>query len=78
MDRLSDRNKFMILGAVAGALIGTALAWAYYTQKTTGLWTSRREDGKTLTFQAGPMDFFRVGMAIFAVVRQIQSMVRTK
>ncbi len=75
---MTDRNKFMIIGGVAGAALGAALAWAYYRQQTTGLWTSKRENGQTLTVQAGVLDFVRIGMAVFGVVKMLQGMAKPK
>jgi hypothetical protein len=75
---VTDRNKFMIIGGVAGAVLGAALAWAYYKQQTTGLWTTTREDGRTLTVQAGVLDFVRIGTSIFAVIKTLQGLAKPK
>ena len=75
---MTDRDKFVLIGGAAGAALGAALAWAYYRQQTTGLWTSRREGGQTLTVQAGTLDFVRIGMAVFGVVRMLQSLAKPR
>jgi hypothetical protein len=75
---VTDRDKFMLIGGVSGAALGAALAWAYYRQQTTGLWTSKREDGQTLTVQAGALDFVRIGIAVFGVVKMLQGMAKPK
>ena len=75
---MNQQNKFILIGGVAGAALGAAIAWAYYKQQTTGLWTTKREDGRTLTVQAGAGDFFRVGVALYGIVRQIQAMAKPK
>ncbi len=75
---MTDRNKFLIIGALAGAALGAALAWGYYRQQTTGLWTTKRIEGRTLTVQAGPMDFMRLGLSVFGIVREIQALAKPK
>ncbi len=74
---LSARNQLMIIGAVVGAVLGAVAAYAYVeAQRTGGLLTTKREHGHEVEVQAGILDYFRVGTAVYAVVRQIQSMVR--
>ncbi len=75
---MTDRDRFMLIGGLAGAALGAALAWAYYRQQTTGLWVMKREHGQTLTVEAGALDFVRIGASIFAVVRALQAMVKPK
>lgn len=75
---MTERDKFMIIGGVSGAALGAALAWAYYRQQTTGLWANKHESGQTLTVQAGALDFVRIGMAVFGVVKMLQGLAKPK
>ena len=75
---MTDREKFVIIGGVAGAALGASLAWAYFRQQTTGLWSTKRENGQTLVVQAGTLDFLRVGMAVFGVVQMLQALAKPK
>ena len=75
---MTERDKFMIIGGVSGAALGAALAWAYYRQQTTGFWTTRHENGHTWTVQAGALDFVRIGMAVFGVVKMLQGLAKPK
>ncbi len=75
---MTDRDKFMVIGGVVGGALGAVLAWAYYQQQTTGLWTKKRENNQTLTVQAGPMEFLRIAMAIFGVAQVVQALARPK
>jgi hypothetical protein len=75
---VTDRDKFILFGTAGGAVLGAILAWGYYRQQTTGLWTTQRVDGKTFIVQAGPMDFIRIGLSVFGILREIQSLSKTK
>ncbi len=73
---MSSRNQFMIIGAVIGAILGALAAYAYIEgQRQGGLLTTKREKGHEVVVEAGVGDYFRLGTAVYALVRQIQSMV---
>ncbi len=73
---MSPRNRFILLGGFVGAVLGGVAAWAYLNSQENGLWTHKREHGREVTVQAGLGDFFKIGLAVFGIVRQIQSMAR--
>jgi hypothetical protein len=67
----------MIIGAVVGAVLGAAVAYAYVeSQRTGGLLTTKRERGQEVRVQAGVADYLRIGTAVYGIVRQLQSMVK--
>ncbi len=74
---MSSRNQFMIIGAVVGAVLGAAAAYAYVeSQRSGGLTTSKRVRGQEVRVQAGVADYLRIGTAVYGIVRQLQSMVQ--
>ncbi len=73
---MTPQNRFILLGGLAGAALGATAAYAYLKSQETGLWTHKREHGREVAVQAGLGDFFRIGLAIFGIVRQIQSMTK--
>ncbi len=67
----------MIIGAVVGAILGAAAAYAYIeSQRTGGLLTKKKVQGREVTVKAGALDYFRIGTAVYAVVKQLQGMVK--
>jgi predicted ribosomally synthesized peptide with SipW-like signal peptide len=75
---VSPRNRFILLAGVVGAALGAAGAWAYLQSQENKLGLSARADGAPAEVQVGFGDFFRIGVALFGIVRQIQTMVERK
>jgi len=73
---VSDRNKYILMGAVAGAVLGAATAYAYYQSQESGLWLQKRVEGKQLRVKAGTGDLVKIGLAVLGVVRQIRDMAK--
>jgi hypothetical protein len=67
----------MIIGAVVGGVVGALAAYAYIeSQRTGGLFVTKRERGRDLRVQAGTLDYVRIGAAVYALARQIQAMLK--
>ncbi len=74
---LSARNQFMIIGAILGAILGAAGAWAYVeSRRNGGLLTTKTENGQDVVVQAGPTDYMKLGLGVYGLVRQVQGMVK--
>lgn len=74
---MSSRNQFILIGAIVGAILGSAAAYAYLqSQRTGGLFATKKVNGREVQVKAGAGDYFRIATAVFALVRQIQGMVR--
>ena len=73
---MNTRNKFIILGGLAGLAVGASVAWAYLESQENGLWTKKRVDGREMVVHAGTSDFMRIGMSVWGVVRQFQKMAK--
>lgn len=66
---MSHRTRALIIGAVAGALLGAAFAWVASDADADG-----EVDAATALKRLGPMDYFALGIAILNVARQFGSM----
>ncbi len=75
---MSPRNRLILLGGLVGAGLGATLAWTYLRSQETGLWVKKRQNGREVTVRAGAMDFVKIGLAVFGIVRQIQAMTKPK
>jgi hypothetical protein len=67
---VSARNRFIIIGALAGAVLGATAAWAY-TKAQEGKLPASGQTGRQLRLQAGVPEYVKLGMALFALVRQV-------
>ena len=77
--KLSSQNTIIIIGAVLGAVLGGLGGWAYLeARQNGGLFTTKKEGGREMVVKAGPADFFRIGMAVWALVRMVQGLVKPK
>ncbi len=75
--KLSSQNTFMIIGAVLGAVLGALGGWAYMqVRQNGGFFATRQDHGRTMVVSAGPGDFLRIGMTVYALLRQVQGLVR--
>ncbi|MCX6033173.1 MAG: hypothetical protein NT169_28300 [Chloroflexi bacterium] len=66
---MSARNRFIIIGALAGAVLGATTAWAY-TKAQEGKLPASGQTGRLLRLQAGAPEYVKLGMALLAFVRQ--------
>jgi hypothetical protein len=75
--KLSNPNMFIIIGVLLGAFLGGLGGWAYIqAQQNGGLWTKKREHGREVAVQAGVGDYFRIGMAVYGLIRMVQGLVK--
>ena len=66
---MKDRTRALMIGSVAGALVGLTLAWI----ATDG---DRDEEGNPVGFASlSTGDYFQLGMAILTLARQFTGMV---
>ena len=73
---VSPQNKFILIGAVAGAALGAVAALAYFKSQETGLFVTKRASSREVRVKAGVADLMKVGLAMAAIVRQIQGMAK--
>ena len=68
---MNTRRKAVLIGLVAGALLGAAFAWVASDGEPD-------EDGNELRGVAklGPTDYFSLGMSILTLARQFGDMLR--
>ncbi len=66
---MSERNRFVIIGALAGAVLGATAAWAYTKAQEGKL--PANGDRQKLRLQAAAPDYVRVGMSLLTIIRQI-------
>ncbi len=75
--KLSSQYIFIIIGVVAGAFLGGLGGWAYMqAQQNGGLWTKKRDRGREMVVHAGAGDYFRIGMAVYGLIRMVQGLVK--
>jgi hypothetical protein len=67
---MSYRTKSMIIGVVAGALLGAAFAWVASDGKREG------EEGELGLASLGPTDYFQLGISILTLARQFGGMLK--
>jgi hypothetical protein len=67
---VSARNRFIVIGALAGAVLGATAAWAY-TKAQEGKLPAAGQAGRTLRLQAGAPEYVKIGVALIALVRQV-------
>ena len=71
---MSARNRFILIGALVGAVIGATGAWAYAQAKQGKL--PAGPTGAQLRLQAGAPEFVKVGMMVLALVRQVADLLK--
>ena len=66
---MSHRTKSLLVGVVAGALLGAAFAWAASDNE------EEAESGAAIA-SLGPADYFQLGISILTLARQFSGMLR--
>lgn len=66
---MNHRTRALLIGAIAGALLGAAFAWVASDTDADG-----EADALTALKRLGPMDYFALGIAILNLARQFGSM----
>lgn len=64
---MSNRNKSVLIGIVAGAIIGGAFAWVV---------NDGMEGEESRVAQLKPTDYFSLGMGLLTLARQFSDMLR--
>jgi hypothetical protein len=68
---VNQRNKSIMIGLLAGALLGAAFAWV------AGDGDGEHEDGERLGLTAlGPTDYITLGISILTLARQFSGMIK--
>jgi len=68
---VNKRRRGIIIGAVAGALLGALIAWVY-----TGSQAEAEAGEKSASPHIAPTDWIRLGAAILGVARLIGDLVK--
>jgi hypothetical protein len=66
---MNHRIKSILIGLVAGALLGAAFGWVVGDNEPD-------DDGKMGLAALGPADYFQLGISILTLARQFGSMLR--
>ena len=66
----SSRITAIIIGALAGATLGGAAAWAYAKAQEEKN-PDRLATGLQYRYEAGAPEFVKIGLAVLALVRQV-------
>jgi len=66
---MNHRVKSILIGLVAGALLGAAFGWVVGDNEPD-------DDGKMGLAALGPADYFQLGISILTLARQFGSMLR--
>ena len=66
---MTHRTKALLIGGLAGALLGAAFAWA----ANDG---ADEEDEESVGISLGPADYFTLGISILTLARQFNGMVK--
>lgn len=66
---MNHRVKSILIGFVAGALLGAAFGWVVGDNEPD-------DDGKIGLAALGPADYFQLGISILTLARQFGSMLR--
>lgn len=72
---MSSRNKAIIIGGVTGAVLGAVAAWAYVQAQESKTPAGASQPGQ-LRLQAGASDYVKVGVSLFALLRQITDLLK--
>jgi len=67
---MNDKTKTMLIGTIAGALLGAALAWIASDADDVDLGT------RSAVSQLGPGEYIALGISILTLARQFSSMMR--
>lgn len=67
---MNSRVKTLLIGAIAGALLGTAFAWVASDSDTDD------PEAKIGLTQMRPTDYFQLGVSLLNVARQFSDMVK--
>lgn len=70
----SIRSNSILIGAVLGLVLGATAGWAYGKEKE-GRYISRNNVHPP-RLQANPTDFAKIGIALLALVRQVDDLFR--
>ncbi len=68
---MSHKMRSLLIGVVAGAMLGAAFAWVASDNDNDG-----EADAVTAIKQLGPMDYFSLGIAILTLARQFGGMLK--
>jgi hypothetical protein len=72
---VSPRNRFVLIGALAGAVLGATVAWAYTKAQGERL-PAASGTGPQLRLQAGPSEYVKIGMSLLTLIRQIVDLLK--
>lgn len=68
---MSHRMRSLLIGVIAGAMLGAAFAWVASDNDHDG-----EADAVAAIKQLGPMDYFSLGIAILTLARQFGGMLK--
>lgn len=68
---MSHKMRSLLIGVVAGAMLGAAFAWVASDKDGDG-----ESDAVAAVKQLGPMDYFSLGIAILTLARQFGGMLK--
>ncbi|HHY57080.1 MAG TPA: hypothetical protein GYA08_16780 [Chloroflexi bacterium] len=68
---MSHKMRSLLIGVVAGAMLGAAFAWVASDNNNDG-----EADAVAAIKQLGPMDYFSLGIAILTLARQFGGMLK--
>lgn len=71
---MNKKTRGLLIGALSGALLGAALAWAMLSREE--LDAEEAPDQGRRRLQAGTGEWFKLGMSILQAGRQMADMVR--
>lgn len=66
----SSRTTAIIIGAIVGAALGGAAAWAYAKAQENKV-PDRLTSGVQYRYEAGAPEFVKIGLAVLALVWQV-------
>lgn len=63
-----QRRRGLLIGALVGAILGVALAWAVLGHS--------HDDTEPIRIEAGPGDWFKLGISALGIARQLGELVQ--